>query len=270
MIERQTLDGRNATVAYLKDDFTPTEFAEATLLKVIFDDGEILFLRPALDKAKKFDADEPRDETGKWTKGYSPGVKAFGVEAAKAKKLEWRKSTPDSIEALMAAAKIDQNVLAAVSAEVAVEVDHGTSFTNPGPKSEKRMREKVSVDKKRPQEINDAVRGGFLVESPQLADKIVADLAKQFELADERWAKNEAGYFDRKVMVRFGDGAVGEIQMWPPGMLEAKDGGGTLLYDQYRVLPKDSPKKGLLLAQMQSLYANVKADLPKSWDGLFD
>jgi hypothetical protein len=46
MIERQTIKGREATVAYITDDFEPTTKGKATLVKVIFDDGDTLYLVP--------------------------------------------------------------------------------------------------------------------------------------------------------------------------------------------------------------------------------
>lgn len=51
MIERQTIEGRPATVAYLTANFEPAEADTAELVKVIFDDGEILMLTPAEDTA---------------------------------------------------------------------------------------------------------------------------------------------------------------------------------------------------------------------------
>lgn len=55
MIERQKVDGRDATVAYLNLDMEPTTVDDAELVKVIFDDGQILFLQPieAAKAAKK-------------------------------------------------------------------------------------------------------------------------------------------------------------------------------------------------------------------------
>ena len=44
MIERTEVDGRAATVCYLMAGFTPTDPASAELIKLIFDDGEIVFL----------------------------------------------------------------------------------------------------------------------------------------------------------------------------------------------------------------------------------
>jgi len=48
-IERTTVSGRKATVAYIRDDFTPTTPEKATLAKVLFDDGDIVFLSMARD-----------------------------------------------------------------------------------------------------------------------------------------------------------------------------------------------------------------------------
>ena len=45
MIERTEVDGRAATVCYLMAGFTPTDAASAELIKLIFDDGEIVFLQ---------------------------------------------------------------------------------------------------------------------------------------------------------------------------------------------------------------------------------
>jgi hypothetical protein len=44
MIERQTIDGREATVAYLTEDFEPAEKDDADLIKIIYDDGETAWL----------------------------------------------------------------------------------------------------------------------------------------------------------------------------------------------------------------------------------
>ena len=55
MIKRETINGRQATVCYMLDDFTPVDTpAEATLVKVVFDDGNVLFLVPA-DPVQKED-----------------------------------------------------------------------------------------------------------------------------------------------------------------------------------------------------------------------
>lgn len=50
MIERQTINGRKASVAYMTDAFEPAQKTDATLVKVLFDDGECLFLQKAPEK----------------------------------------------------------------------------------------------------------------------------------------------------------------------------------------------------------------------------
>ena len=54
MIERQKVNGRDATVAYLASDFNPVDKTKATMVKLIFDDGDIYFLFPAevMEKSK--------------------------------------------------------------------------------------------------------------------------------------------------------------------------------------------------------------------------
>lgn len=51
-IERTKIAGRKATIAYIRDDFTPTTPEKATLIKVIFDDGEVRFATPAREASK--------------------------------------------------------------------------------------------------------------------------------------------------------------------------------------------------------------------------
>lgn len=43
MIERQDVEGRSATVAYLTADMQPVGKAKAELVKILFDDGEVRF-----------------------------------------------------------------------------------------------------------------------------------------------------------------------------------------------------------------------------------
>jgi hypothetical protein len=47
MIERQTVDGKPATVIYLTSDFQPADKQSATLIKLWFDDGDVVFLTPS-------------------------------------------------------------------------------------------------------------------------------------------------------------------------------------------------------------------------------
>jgi len=46
MIERAEVNGQKATVVYLSEAFEPVDRERADLIKVIFDDGRIVFLHP--------------------------------------------------------------------------------------------------------------------------------------------------------------------------------------------------------------------------------
>ena len=64
MIERTTIDGKPATVAYLATDpaggFRSVPKAEATLVKVIYDDGRVVFAVP--EPSAEVSAEKPKDE----------------------------------------------------------------------------------------------------------------------------------------------------------------------------------------------------------------
>ena len=238
------------------------------------------------------ESDHPRDADGKFGSGgggggssdkpksskskptvrpasdpYSSGIKAFGLVHAEAQKKEWRKTAPKSVDDILKTAKANQDAMAKICEEVAEAV--GTKFANPGPKSKKRLQEKIDGGRKA-ENITDAVRGGFNVATPDDGDKIIHLLAEKFEIADEGWQKNAAGYFDRKTMIRFEDGTVGEIQIWPPGMFEAKEqGGGHHLYEKWRTLDPNSTEAATVNQEMIDLYAKVEDALPTEWKSLF-
>lgn len=44
MIERTEFDGRPATICYVDDDFVPCPIDQATMLRVLFDDGDTMWL----------------------------------------------------------------------------------------------------------------------------------------------------------------------------------------------------------------------------------
>ncbi len=44
--ERVVIEGRSATIAYLTNEFVPVGKDEAELVKIIFDDGELIFAVP--------------------------------------------------------------------------------------------------------------------------------------------------------------------------------------------------------------------------------
>jgi len=49
MIKRETIDGKEAWAAYLTRDMEPADEDEAELIKLIFDDGKVMFLMASDD-----------------------------------------------------------------------------------------------------------------------------------------------------------------------------------------------------------------------------
>lgn len=138
----------------------------------------------------------------------------------------------------------------------------GLAFVNPGPKTRdslaRKVNDKYNGDARR---VTDAARGGVTVTTPELADEFVAELGKVARVIDEGWTY-ASGYMDRKVLVLASDGTLAEIQLWPPGMFEAKEvGGGHKLYEEYRLpeTQKDAAKAASLLEQMEELYTAATA-----------
>jgi hypothetical protein len=190
---------------------------------------------------------------------------------------EWKeKSSCKTVEAALEYAPKNQQMLAGILRAAAEHFN--LHFQDPGVKGEKRIREKIE-EGKRPQDITDIVRGGLNVDDPGNADAIVEKLAEKFEVADQGWWKTEEGYFDRKAIVRFPDGQVGEVQFWPPGMLDAKEKqGGHKLYEEFRSLPPNHPpdmppevvkKKVDLADKMRTLYSDVQKKLSEQWKPIF-
>jgi hypothetical protein len=104
MIERQTINGRDATIAYFDDQFTPIDdLSLPHLAKVLFDDGEMILLRregepaPVAEKSvptaadprgpNDDDSEEHEHDAGAWAKhrvrtGQKKPIKIHGHELA--------------------------------------------------------------------------------------------------------------------------------------------------------------------------------------------
>ena len=157
-----------------------------------------------------------------------------------------------------------QDRLATVGKEIAIET--GASFKNPGIKKKETAAEKMIRKRyKSTKQLADLVRAGFLVETPDQAQRVVNMLAQAFKVLDEGWAITPHGYFDRKVMVQFADGTIGEVQIWEPNLFDAKfKRGGTELYTASRSAPP-GPERQALEDEMTKLYSDVLEGLDPSW-----
>jgi len=142
----------------------------------------------------------------------------------------------------------------------------GAKFKNPGLKKKATAQQKMIRKRyKGTNRLADLVRAGFLVDTPDQAQRVVNLLAENFRVLDEGWAVLAEGYFDRKVMVQFADGTIGEVQIWEPSLLKAKmEGGGHELYTAARDLPP-GPEKAALQKKMEDLYYPLLDALDPSW-----
>lgn len=142
----------------------------------------------------------------------------------------------------------------------------GVEFRDPGTKSLEGINEKmVRKNYRDVREVTDATRGGFIIETPAQALGIVRTLAERFRVIDEGWNVTPAGYFDRKVLVKFDDGTVGEVQIWHPDMLKIKDRAGHKIYEQMRKLEFGSPEYERLLGEQRKLYGEIIDQFDEDW-----
>lgn len=170
----------------------------------------------------------------------------------------------DTIDAVMEAAA--RNHADLNDAAQAAARDLGIEFKSAPLKKADRTQQKVQ-DKYAGnyRKIADVARTGVTVRNFDEAESFVAALAARFHLIDEGWATTPVGYFDRKIMVRFDDGQLGEIQIWPPGMLDAKSNGGHKLYEISRDPTQSIEDRLAAEAKMIELYGNVQATLDASF-----
>ena len=132
---------------------------------------------------------------------------------------------------------------------------------------EEKLRDKYSGDLNR---ITDVARGGISAETNEAAEQFIAALSKRYKVIDEGYAFTSEGYFDRKLSVVFDDGQIGEVQIWPPGMLEAKESGGTKLYNVSRDLNQPDVARAKAVEDMKKLYGEVAGNLSDSWVALLN
>jgi hypothetical protein len=198
---------------------------------------------------------------------YEPGIKAQGLNDSDALKKRWADTSPiHTIDDLYKDAAENKTTFDDVAA--AIEKETGARFKSAPLKGRARVVEKVEKDGKAPSRINDVVRGGFIVDSPSQGDAIVQMMAKHFEVVDDGWFVTPAGYFDRKIIVRFPNGQGGEIQVWHPDMLKAKEETGHHLYVEWRSLPLDDPRRAVLDQQMRDLYEGALSGAAPEWKSL--
>lgn len=142
----------------------------------------------------------------------------------------------------------------------------GIEGKTPGLKDRAAAEEKITrKGYKSARQLTDVVRGGFVMRTVAESDAIASAVAKRFPIIDEGFKATPAGYVDRKLMVLFDDGTIGELQLIPAEMAHAKTNkakgglGGHELYDESRSLPMDDPRVAELEAEQRAIYAGALA-----------
>ena len=172
----------------------------------------------------------------------------------------------ETVDEIYALADESQSYIATIGAEI--ESDLGVSFKNPGLKNIDAAREKMQrKGYTSANQITDVSRGGFIVNKAEDADAIVARFGEEVEGFDQGWNFTQAGYFDRKILVRTPNGIVSEIQIWSPKVLAAKQKTGHKLYKKMRK-SKDPAEIESLSIQMRELYANALRSEDQSFRSL--
>jgi hypothetical protein len=140
----------------------------------------------------------------------------------------------------------------------------GITFKDPGLKERATTEEKLARKSyASPRQLTDVSRGGFIVTDLEEAEQLVAQLAEEFDLVDEGWARKPEGYVDRKLIVRHDDGMLSEVQIWTRGMFDAKKK-GTASYTQRRALDRRDPRAIELYEGEVALYAAADRDVLSS------
>lgn len=116
--------------------------------------------------------------------------------------------------------------------------------------------------------IADVARGGIEAETNEIADAFVEAISQRYKVIDKGYKFTDVGYFDRKLAVFFDDGQIGEIQIWSPGMLDAKNSRGHDLYKIARDIDQPKEARAKAVADMQQLYGDVAANLSDSWKAI--
>lgn len=139
------------------------------------------------------------------------------------------------------------------------------------PKNMARSSEKVNGKYNGDQRLlGDSVRTGFTATTLDDARAFIDEIAKEHTVVVEPFNVTEEGYFDQKASFLLPSGRWAEIQIWPPGMLEAKEAGGHAAYMRFREEQGQYSFEEKMAArnEMLDLYGQVMAELDGSWLGV--
>lgn len=169
-----------------------------------------------------------------------------------------------SVDDLLNRGAVNHKELSNTISEISKEI--GATAKLAPLKSRARIEEKVKQKYRgNLNEVGDVARGGIEASSPKQANKFVKRLSQKYKIVDEGYATTDLGYFDRKLTVLFDNGAIGEVQIWTPGMADAKFGKGDELYRIYRDKTKPITARRRAAKESKILFNTVLNKLDKSW-----
>ncbi len=208
-----------------------------------------------------------------------------------------------SLEDYHKRARKAQGQMTRIGNELQKTLGDRVAFLNPGVKKIGDAAKKLSRKGYEVDELTDVCRCGFAVTDAGDVQKVINRISKTYEVLDEGMNVTPAGYFDQKLMVRFKDGTVGEVQIWEPHLLAAKEGAefvdeifpdhlkkvvadmdippkeksGHALYDQQKdlevdgkVLKESRQQHEALGREMQGIYSSAMRSANTSWKESLD
>lgn len=183
--------------------------------------------------------------------GASPSAKLSG----------WKDAQPHgSVADLYVVAERWQSDLVTAGKDIAKA--YGAAFKNPGIKDRATAEEKISrKGYEDARSLTDIVRASIIIPDEAARVDVVKAMQARFDLIDEGVNVTVmGGYTDQKLIVRFADGTLGEMQIVTKAMQDAKSSGGHDLYKRARALPPGSPERLDLEAKMEALYSAASRD----------
>lgn len=119
----------------------------------------------------------------------------------------------------------NQKKLETLGREIQDDFGDKVLFLTPGIKELKKVKEKIKrKNYDGTGDLTDVIRTGYAVKTYEDVIQIIKRISNKYEVLDEGFIMNGAGYFDHKLLVRFKNGQIGEIQIWEPHLLAAKEG----------------------------------------------
>lgn len=161
---------------------------------------------------------------------------------------EQKSRTPNkSLDEALERGEKNHNDLAEIAESIADEL--GIFVSQPKVKSRERAQAKLDRKYKNADGsyrfggLTDIARTGFIIEKVDELDNVVKALADRgLHVINEGFEFTPLGYFDAKLNVIFEDNTMGEVQLWVPGMLEAK-GDRSVVTHQH--LPENASDLGI-------------------------